>query len=41
VPLASLDDIVFGAWDPFPDDAYVSALNAGVLDVGAPPRTDR
>jgi len=32
VPLAALDDIVFGAWDPFPDDAYVSALNAGVLD---------
>ena len=32
VPLAGLDDIVFGAWDPFPDDAYVSALNAGVLD---------
>jgi len=21
VPLASLDDLVFGAWDPFPDDA--------------------
>src|SRR5690606_33584943 len=21
-----------GAWDPFPDDAYVSAANAGVLD---------
>ena len=21
VPLAALDDIVFGAWDPFPDDA--------------------
>jgi myo-inositol-1-phosphate synthase len=33
VPLASLDDIVFGAWDPFPDDAYVSAVKAGVLDV--------
>jgi myo-inositol-1-phosphate synthase len=33
VPLASLDDIVFGAWDPFEDDAYVSAANAGVLDV--------
>jgi myo-inositol-1-phosphate synthase len=33
VPLARLDDIVFGAWDPFPDDAYVSAVNAGVLDV--------
>ncbi|TVR37760.1 MAG: inositol-3-phosphate synthase, partial [Nitriliruptor sp.] len=32
VPLAGLDDIVFGAWDPYPDDAYVSALNAGVLD---------
>ena len=25
VPLAQLDDIVFGAWDPFPDDAYVAA----------------
>ncbi len=33
VPLAMLDDLVFGAWDPFPDDAYVSAVNAGVLDV--------
>jgi len=33
VPLASLDDIVFGAWDPFEDDAYVSAVKAGVLDV--------
>jgi myo-inositol-1-phosphate synthase len=33
VPLAELDDIVFGAWDPFEDDAYVSAANAGVLDV--------
>ena len=33
VPLAGLDDIVFGAWDPFEDDAYVSAANAGVLDV--------
>ncbi|MBW3620014.1 MAG: inositol-3-phosphate synthase, partial [Actinobacteria bacterium] len=34
VPLAGLDDIVFGAWDPFPDDAYVSAQNAGVLESG-------
>ncbi len=34
VPLASLDDIVFGAWDPFPDDAYVAAQRAGVLDSG-------
>ncbi len=32
VPLAGLDDLVFGAWDPFEDDAYVSALNAGVLE---------
>jgi myo-inositol-1-phosphate synthase len=32
VPLADLDDLVFGAWDPFPDDAYVAAQRAGVLD---------
>jgi myo-inositol-1-phosphate synthase len=32
VPLANLDDIVFGGWDVFPDDAYKAALNAGVLD---------
>jgi myo-inositol-1-phosphate synthase len=31
VPLAGLDDLVFGAWDPIPDDGYKSALNAGVL----------
>jgi len=34
VPLASLDDVVFGAWDPFPDDAYVAATRAGVLESG-------
>ena len=34
VPLAGLDDIVFGAWDPFPDDAYVAAMRAGVLEPG-------
>lgn len=33
VPLADLDDVVFGAWDPFPDDAYVAAVKAGVLEV--------
>jgi myo-inositol-1-phosphate synthase len=33
VPLADLDSLVFGAWDVFPDDAYVSAVKAGVLDV--------
>jgi myo-inositol-1-phosphate synthase len=32
VPLAGLEDLVFGAWDPVPDDGYQSALNAGVLD---------
>ena len=32
VPLTPLDDIVFGAWDPFPDDAYVAASRAGVLE---------
>jgi myo-inositol-1-phosphate synthase len=31
VELAELDDLVFGAWDPIPDDAYASALHAGVL----------
>jgi len=32
VPLASLEDIVWAAWDPFPDDAYVAAQRAGVLE---------
>jgi myo-inositol-1-phosphate synthase len=32
VPLASLEDLVFGAWDPIPDDAYASCLKCGVLD---------
>ncbi len=32
VPLAKLDDIVFGAWDPIPDDALTAARKAGVLD---------
>ena len=32
VPLAGLDDIVFGAWDPIPDDAYTAARKAGVLE---------
>ena len=31
VPLAGLDDLVFGGWDVFPDDAYDSAIHAGVL----------
>ena len=32
VSLASLDDLVFGAWDPIPDTAYEAALKCGVLD---------
>ena len=32
IPLAGLQDLVFGAWDPIPDDGYQSALQAGVLD---------
>jgi myo-inositol-1-phosphate synthase len=31
VPLAGLDDLVFGGWDPIPDDAYETAVKAGVL----------
>jgi len=32
VPLADLNDIVFGAWDPIPDDALTAVRNAGVLN---------
>ena len=32
VPLANLDDLVVGAWDPFPDNAYEAAVKCGVLD---------
>src|SRR5262245_37324923 len=31
VPLAGLDDLVFGGWDPFPDSAFEAAVKAGVL----------
>ncbi len=31
VPLAGLGDLVFGAWDPIPDNAYDSAKVCGVL----------
>jgi myo-inositol-1-phosphate synthase len=31
-PLAGLDDLVFGAWDPIPDDALTAARKAGVLE---------
>jgi len=32
VPLASLDDVVFGGWDIFEDNAYEAAKTAGVLE---------
>src|ERR671911_1269985 len=32
LPLANLNDLVFGAWDIFPDSAYEAALHAGVLE---------
>src|ERR671913_565160 len=32
LPLADLNDLVFGAWDIFPDSAYEAALHAGVLE---------
>jgi myo-inositol-1-phosphate synthase len=32
VPLADIGDLVFGAWDIFPDDAFVAASKAAVLD---------
>ena len=32
VPLAGLDDLVFGGWDVFPDSAYAAASHAGVLE---------
>ncbi|MCH5223559.1 MAG: inositol-3-phosphate synthase [Muribaculaceae bacterium] len=31
IPLATLDDIVFGAWDVYPANAFESAVNAEVL----------
>ncbi len=31
VPIADLNDIVFGAWDVYPENAYESAINAEVL----------
>ncbi|MCX6619851.1 MAG: inositol-3-phosphate synthase [Acidobacteria bacterium] len=34
VPLAKLDDLVFGGWDIYEDSAYETAVKAGVLDRG-------
>src|SRR5881394_133191 len=32
VPLAELDDLVFGGWDIFDDDCYSAARTAGVIE---------
>jgi myo-inositol-1-phosphate synthase len=32
VPLADLNDLIFGAWDIFPDSAFEAAMHAGVLE---------
>src|SRR5437870_6618758 len=32
IPLAGLKDLVFTGWDIFEDDAYDSAIHAGVLE---------
>lgn len=32
VPLADLDDVVFGGWDIFEDNVYQAAIKAGVLE---------
>ncbi len=32
MPLANLDDLVFGGWDIYEDNAYEAAKNAGVLE---------
>ena len=31
VPMAKLDDIIFGAWDVYPENAFESAINCEVL----------
>ncbi|MBZ5528442.1 MAG: inositol-3-phosphate synthase, partial [Acidobacteriia bacterium] len=31
VPLEKISNLVFGGWDPIPDNAYVAAAKAGVL----------
>src|SRR5205809_4996434 len=38
VPLADLNDIIFGGWDIFEEDCYAAARTAGVLET---PQLDR
>ncbi len=39
VPLASLDDLVFGGWDPISPNALEAARTAGVLEEGTSTRS--
>ena len=32
VPLTPMEDLVFGGWDPYSEDAYSAAMRAGVLE---------
>jgi myo-inositol-1-phosphate synthase len=32
LPLAAFEDLVFGGWDPIPDDVYAAAVRARVLE---------
>src|ERR1700749_71117 len=34
VPLADLNDVVFGGWDVYSDNVYEAATKAGVLEAG-------
>jgi len=34
VPLAKLEDVVFGGWDIYADNVYEAAVKAGVLELG-------
>src|SRR5271170_3898578 len=34
VPIADLNDIVFGGWDVYTDNVYEAAMNAKVLEAG-------
>src|SRR5947207_15215569 len=36
VPLAGLDDLVFGGWDIFEEDCYSAAKTAGILEQALP-----
>ncbi len=40
LPLAKLDDLVFAAWDPIPDNAFEAARKAGVLELAQLEQTE-